>query len=41
MNPETLTINALTNTYAIIGTGALGGFYGAKLQKSGVDVHFC
>ena len=40
MNPETLTINALTNTYAIIGTGALGGFYGAKLQKAGLDVHF-
>lgn len=27
-------------TYAIIGTGALGGFYGAKLQKAGVTVHF-
>ncbi len=27
-------------TYAIIGTGALGGFYGAKLQKSGLNVHF-
>ncbi|AFY42279.1 putative 2-dehydropantoate 2-reductase [Nostoc sp. PCC 7107] len=26
--------------YAIIGTGALGGFYGAKLQQSGLDVHF-
>lgn len=26
--------------YAIIGTGALGGFYGAKLQKAGFDVHF-
>ncbi|AUT00735.1 2-dehydropantoate 2-reductase [Nostoc sp. CENA543] len=26
--------------YAIIGTGALGGFYGAKLQKAGLDVHF-
>lgn len=26
--------------YAILGTGALGGFYGAKLQKAGVDVHF-
>ncbi len=28
------------NTYAIIGSGALGGFYGAKLQKSGLEVHF-
>jgi 2-dehydropantoate 2-reductase len=27
-------------TYAILGTGALGGFYGAKLQKSGLDVNF-
>ncbi len=26
--------------YAIIGTGAIGGFYGAKLAKSGQDVHF-
>ncbi|MDJ0733808.1 MAG: putative 2-dehydropantoate 2-reductase [Nostocaceae cyanobacterium] len=26
--------------YAILGTGALGGFYGAKLQKGGFDVHF-
>lgn len=26
--------------YAIIGTGALGGFYGAKLQKAGFEVHF-
>ncbi|MDJ0553351.1 MAG: putative 2-dehydropantoate 2-reductase [Microcoleaceae cyanobacterium MO_207.B10] len=28
------------NTYAIIGSGALGGFYGAKLQKAGIEVHF-
>ncbi|MGK7918473.1 MAG: putative 2-dehydropantoate 2-reductase [Trichodesmium sp.] len=28
------------NTYAIIGSGALGGFYGAKLQKLGLEVHF-
>ncbi|GJD18743.1 hypothetical protein RIVM261_036990 [Rivularia sp. IAM M-261] len=27
-------------SYAILGTGALGGFYGAKLQKSGKNVHF-
>jgi 2-dehydropantoate 2-reductase len=26
--------------YLIIGTGALGGFYGVKLLKSGQDVHF-
>ncbi|MBR8836144.1 MAG: putative 2-dehydropantoate 2-reductase [Stigonema ocellatum SAG 48.90 = DSM 106950] len=26
-------------TYAILGTGALGGFYGAKLQQAGLDVH--
>lgn len=27
-------------TYAILGTGALGGYYGACLQKAGKDVHF-
>ena len=27
-------------TYAILGTGALGGFYGAKLQKAGFEVNF-
>jgi hypothetical protein len=26
--------------YAILGTGALGGFYGARLQRAGLDVHF-
>jgi 2-dehydropantoate 2-reductase len=26
--------------YAILGTGALGGFYGARLQRAGCDVHF-
>ncbi len=26
--------------YAVIGTGAIGGFYGAKLQRSGLEVHF-
>ncbi|QSJ20159.1 putative 2-dehydropantoate 2-reductase [Nostoc sp. UHCC 0702] len=26
--------------YAILGTGALGGFYGARLQKAGLDTHF-
>ena len=28
------------HSYAILGTGALGGFYGAKLQQAGLDVHF-
>ncbi len=27
-------------SYAMIGTGALGGFCGARLQKSGLKVHF-
>ena len=27
-------------TYAIIGSGAVGGFYGGKLQHSGKNVHF-
>jgi 2-dehydropantoate 2-reductase len=26
--------------YAILGTGALGGFYGARLCRAGCDVHF-
>ena len=26
--------------YAIVGTGAIGGYYGAKLQRAGVEVHF-
>jgi len=26
--------------YAILGTGALGGFYGARLRRAGVEVHF-
>lgn len=30
----------LNPKYAIIGTGALGGFYGAKLQHAGNEVHF-
>lgn len=28
------------NKYAIIGTGALGGYYGARLQRAGCEVHF-
>ncbi|MDZ7965828.1 MAG: putative 2-dehydropantoate 2-reductase [Nostoc sp. DedSLP03] len=27
-------------SYAILGTGALGGYYGACLQRGGLDVHF-
>jgi len=27
-------------TIAIIGTGAIGGFYGARLQRAGYEVHF-
>lgn len=27
-------------TYAVLGTGALGGYYGACLQKAGLDVHY-
>lgn len=26
--------------YAIIGTGAIGGYYGARLQQAGCEVHF-
>lgn len=26
--------------YAVLGTGALGGYYGARLQQSGQEVHF-
>lgn len=29
-----------SRTYAVLGTGALGGFYGARLQQAGCDVHF-
>lgn len=27
-------------TYAVIGTGAIGGYYGCKLARSGQEVHF-
>ncbi|MDB9509625.1 putative 2-dehydropantoate 2-reductase [Kamptonema animale CS-326] len=30
----------INRSYAILGTGALGGFYGARLQQAGLDVHF-
>ena len=29
-----------TLTYAVIGTGAIGGYYGAKLSRIGREVHF-
>jgi len=29
-----------TTKFAIIGTGAVGGYYGALLQRTGFDVHF-
>ncbi|NEO30470.1 MAG: putative 2-dehydropantoate 2-reductase [Symploca sp. SIO3C6] len=27
-------------SYAVLGTGAVGGFYGARLQQAGFEVHF-
>lgn len=27
-------------SYAVLGTGAVGGYYGARLQQAGFDVHF-
>lgn len=30
----------MSRSYAIIGTGALGGYYGARLYHAGNDVHF-
>ena len=27
-------------TISVIGTGAIGGYYGAKLARGGQDVHF-
>jgi 2-dehydropantoate 2-reductase len=29
-----------SRTYAVIGAGAVGGFYGARLARAGFDVHF-
>ena len=45
---KALTLHAVTTynpfyknmKYAIIGTGAIGGYYGARLAKAGFDVHF-
>ena len=33
-------INDFRRSYAIIGTGSIGAFYGACLQRAGFDVHF-
>jgi 2-dehydropantoate 2-reductase len=30
----------MQRSYAIIGTGALGGFYGARLQRAGCELHY-
>lgn len=30
----------VARSYAIVGTGALGGYYGARLHHAGCDVHF-
>ncbi len=34
------SLTDMPRSYAIIGTGALGGYYGARLQHGGCDVHF-
>ncbi|HEY9640304.1 MAG TPA: putative 2-dehydropantoate 2-reductase [Coleofasciculaceae cyanobacterium] len=38
----TISYPSLSSTcsYAVLGTGALGGFYGARLQQAGAEVHF-
>ncbi|CAN5775326.1 putative 2-dehydropantoate 2-reductase [soil metagenome] len=33
-------LGAVTRTYAVVGTGAVGGFYGAKLAAAGTPVRF-
>ena len=30
----------MSRSYAIVGTGALGGFYGARLQRAGCELHY-
>jgi 2-dehydropantoate 2-reductase len=38
---EAITLGQISGlNYAVIGTGAIGGFYGAMLQKAGCEVHF-
>ncbi|NJK64573.1 MAG: putative 2-dehydropantoate 2-reductase [Synechococcaceae cyanobacterium SM2_3_1] len=39
MDQSTRTLPA-TRRYAVLGTGALGGFYGARLQRASLEVHF-
>ena len=38
--PYFFKTSKLIMKYAIIGTGAIGGFYGARLDKAGFEVHF-
>ena len=35
-----MVIENVANTYAILGAGAVGGFYGARLAQAGLDVSF-
>jgi 2-dehydropantoate 2-reductase len=37
---ESYSDSSFNRNYAILGTGALGGYYGACLQRAGLDVHF-
>ncbi|MBD1912669.1 MULTISPECIES: putative 2-dehydropantoate 2-reductase [unclassified Leptolyngbya] len=34
------TTNTSKFRYAVVGTGALGGFYGARLQQAGMELHY-
>jgi len=38
--PETPYFSKMAIRYGVIGTGALGGFYGGMLAKAGQEVHF-
>jgi 2-dehydropantoate 2-reductase len=38
--PASTSDTQKNRSYAFIGTGAIGGLYGAKLAKAGFDVHF-
>lgn len=40
MGSSTIPTPQSGRSYAILGTGALGGFYGARLQQAGLEVHF-
>ena len=40
INGKCSMINDFKRSYAIIGTGSIGAFYGACLQRAGFDVHF-